>query len=214
MRSVLFFISSAMHSSSVDPSAIPSVTDPIPAEPDRPVASLDPNAPASPADAESEAGDDVDPTANLQAEVVRYKDLALRAQADFDNFRKRAAREKEDAIRYANNSLLDRLLPILDNFELGLQAARQAAGGKDESAILNGMSMVSKQLDDFLRDAGVMPIDATGEKFDPNLHEALGQEPSAEVPEGHVVRQLRRGYKLKDRLLRAANVFVSKGAGA
>lgn len=198
-----------MHSSSVDPSAIPSVTGPIPAEPDRPVASLDPNAPTSPDEA---GGGEGDPTAKLQAEVVRYKDLALRAQADFDNFRKRAAREKEEAIRYANNSLLERLLPILDNFELGLQAARQAAGGKDESAILNGMSMVSKQLDDFLRDAGVTPIDATGEKFDPNLHEALGQEPSTEVPEGHVVRQLRRGYKLKDRLLRAANVFVSKGA--
>jgi molecular chaperone GrpE len=192
-------------SSPVDPSAIPSVTDPIPAEPDLSTAAPDPNAPASPAD-----GADEDPVAMLQAEADRYKDLALRAQADFDNFRKRAAREKEDAIRYANNSLLERLLPILDNFELGLQAARQAGG--NESAIINGMSMVGKQLDDFLRDAGVMPIDATGEKFDPNLHEALGQEASAEVPEGHVVRQLRRGYKLKDRLLRAANVFVSKGA--
>ena len=194
-------------SSPVDPSAIPFVTDPIPAESGLSTAAPDPNAPASPAN-----GADEDPAASLQAEADRYKDLALRAQADFDNFRKRAAREKEDAIRYANNSLLERLLPILDNFELGLQSARQAAGG-NESAIINGMSMVGKQLDDFLRETGVTPIDATGEKFDPNLHEALGQEASTEVPEGHVVRQLRRGYKMKDRLLRAANVFVSKGAG-
>ncbi len=197
----------------VDPSTIPSATDPIPAEPDRATAVPDPHAPAAPGES---AGEGEDSLAKLQAEVDRYRDLALRAQADFDNFRKRAAREKEEAIRYANNSLLERLLPILDNFELGLQAARQAAGegGGNESAVINGMSMVGRQLDDFLRDAGVTPIDATGEKFDPNLHEALGQEASAEVPEGHVVRQLRRGYKLKDRLLRAANVFVSNGNAA
>ncbi|MBV9126505.1 MAG: nucleotide exchange factor GrpE [Verrucomicrobia bacterium] len=166
---------------------------------------------SSDADAPADPQDPVVIAAKAQAESEKYRDLAMRSQADFENFRKRAAREKEDAIRFANTSLLERLLPILDNFELGLQAARSAAGA-GESAVVNGMAMVSKQLDDFLRDHGVTPIDAAGEKFDPNLHEALGQEPSAEVPEGHVVRQLRRGYKLKDRLLRAANVFVSKGA--
>ena len=134
----------------------------------------------------------------------------MRERADFDNMRKRLQREKDEAVRFANGSLLEKLLPIVDNFELGLSAARQSAEG---SAVLNGMSMVQKQLEDFLRDNGVQPIDATGQKFDPNLHEALGEEPSGEVPEGSVVRQLRKGYKLKDRLIRAANVFVSRGRG-
>lgn len=150
-----------------------------------------------------------DPIAKLQAEVTQLRDQALRDRAEFDNTRKRLQRDKEEAIGFANSRLLERLLPVLDNFELGLSAARQSAG---DSAIVNGMSMVQKQLEDFLREQGLQPIDAVGEKFDPNLHEALGEEPAADVPEGHVVRQLRKGYKLKDRLLRAANVFVSKGA--
>lgn len=149
-----------------------------------------------------------DPVTKLQAEVTQLRDQALRDRAEFENTRKRLQRDKEEAIGFANSRLLERLLPVLDNFELGLSAARQSAG---DSAIANGMSMVQKQLEDFLREQGLQPIDAVGEKFDPNLHEALGEEPAADVPEGHVVRQLRKGYKLKDRLLRAANVFVSKG---
>jgi molecular chaperone GrpE len=113
-------------------------------------------------------------------------------------------------VRYANAGLLEKLLPVVDNFELGLAAARQSADG---SAVLSGMSMVQRQLEDFLRDNGLQSIDATGQKFDPNLHEALGEENSAEVPEGVVLRQLRKGWKLKDRLIRAANVFISKGNG-
>lgn len=147
--------------------------------------------------------------AQLQGDLERFRDLALRSQADFDNFRKRAAREKEDAVKYANSSILERLIPIIDNFELGLGAART---GNDASSILSGMDMVAKQLTDFLADCGVQPVEAVGQKFDPHLHEAIAQEASAEVKEGHVVRQLRKGYKLKDRLLRPANVVVSKGA--
>jgi molecular chaperone GrpE len=145
----------------------------------------------------------------LQAELNKYKDVALRSVADLDNYRKRMAREKDDAIRYANAGFLERLIPIIDNFELGLQAAK--AGG-NQSAVLDGMSMVSKQLQDFLSSCGVETIDATGLHFDPNVHEAIAQEWSNEIPEGFVVRQLRRGYRLKDRLIRPANVVVSKGA--
>lgn len=148
-----------------------------------------------------------DPVARLQAELLAAREENLRARADFENTRKRLQRDKEEAIGFANSRLLERLLPVLDNFELGLSAARQSAG---DSAIVNGMSMVQKQLEDFLREQGLQPIDAVGQKFDPNLHEALGEEVDASVPEGHVVRQLRKGYKLRDRLLRAANVFVSK----
>lgn len=149
-----------------------------------------------------------DPTAGLQADLDRFRDLALRSQADFDNFKKRAAREKEDAIKYANNSLLERLIAIVDNFELGLAAAK---GEGQTSPIYSGMSMVLKQLTDFLADNGLKPIDAEGQRFDPNLHEAIAHEPSDEVPEEVVIRQMRRGYRLKDRLLRPSSVVVSSG---
>lgn len=144
----------------------------------------------------------------VQADLDRFRDLALRSQADFENFRKRAIREKEDAVKYANASFLEKLIPILDNFELGLNAARQ---GAENSAILAGMDMVAKQLTDFLLGCGVEPVNGEGQIFDPNLHEAVAQEESDLIPEGTVIRQLRKGFKLRDRLLRPATVVVSKG---
>ena len=144
----------------------------------------------------------------LQADLDRFRDLALRSQADFENYKKRSAREKEEAIKYANSSLLERLIAIVDNFELGLEAAR-AEGEK--SPVFSGMSMVLKQLMDFLADSGLQPIDAAGQKFDPNLHEAIAHEPSEKFAEGIVTRQTRRGYKMKDRLLRPSSVVVSSG---
>src|SRR3954470_11631268 len=151
------------------------------------------SSPTAAGDADSD-----DAMAGLQADLDRFRDLALRSQADFANYKKRAAREKDEAIKYANTSLLEKLVPILDNFELGLSAAR---GEGEKSPIFSGMSMILKQLNDFLADNGVQPIEAEGEKFDPNLHEAIAREPSDKVPEGTVVRQTRRGYRLKDRLL-------------
>lgn len=142
------------------------------------------------------------------AEAAKFREIALRTAADFDNYRKRTAREKEDAQRLANMSLLERILPVLDSFELGLQAARS---GSPDSPFVVGFEMVKRQLDDFLKDSGVAPIDAIGAPFDPNLHEAVGTEFHPEIPEGCVVRQMRRGYKFHDRVLRAASVFVSKG---
>src|SRR6266513_1094556 len=103
--------------------------------------------------------DSEDAMAGLQADLDRFRDLALRSQADFENYKKRAAREKDDAIKYANSSLLERLVPILDNFELGLSAARE--GGKT-SPIFSGMNMILKQLNDFLIENGVQPIEAEG----------------------------------------------------
>src|SRR6478672_1984778 len=100
--------------------------------------------------------------AQLQGDLERFRDLALRSQADFENFRKRAAREKEDAVKYANSSFLERLIPILDNFELGLGAAR---GNEAAAPILAGLDMVAKQLNDFLFQHGVEPVDAEGKPF-------------------------------------------------
>ena len=145
----------------------------------------------------------------LQADLQRFRDLALRSQADFENYKKRSAREKEEAIKYANSSLLEKLISIVDNFELGLQAAKAES---EKSPIFSGMSMVLKQLMDFLADSGLQPIDAVGQKFDPNLHEAIAHEASDEVAEGTVIRQTRRGYRMKDRLLRPSSVVVSSGS--
>jgi molecular chaperone GrpE len=188
----------------MNPSPAPDATcEPAAAPPPAPDATCEPAAAPPPdRDAESEA---------LRAESEKFRDLYLRSQADLENYRKRAAREREDATRYANASLIEKLLPILDNFELGLDAARQSA---DAGGILAGMSMVQRQLHDFLREIGVEVIDAQGAAFDPNLHEAIGHESSGEAPEGAIIRQMRKGYRLRDRLLRAAAVIVSKGPAA
>src|SRR5437660_2122586 len=156
----------------------------------------------------SEPEQNEDGSEGLQADLERFRDLALRSQADFENYKKRCAREKEEAIKYANSSLLERLVAIVDNFELGLSAAR---GEGEDSPIYSGMRLVFKQLDDFLAENGLQPIDAVSQKFDPNLHEAIAHEPSEEFPEGTVIRQTRRGYKFKDRLLRPSSVVVSSG---
>src|SRR5438874_6336175 len=149
-----------------------------------------------------------DPMAGLQADLDRFRDLALRSQADFENYKKRCAREKEEAIKYANRSLLERLVAIVDNFELGLSAAKDQG---ENSPIYSGMVLVQKQLNDLLAENGLQPIEAEATKFDQNLHEAIAHEPSDALPEGTVLRQTRRGYRLKDRLLRPARVIVSSG---
>ena len=149
-----------------------------------------------------------DEVATMQADLDRFRDLAMRSQADFENYKKRAAREKDDAVKYANKSLLEKLVSIVDHFELGLEAAR---GEGEKSPIYSGMSLILKQLQDLLTENGLQPIEAVGQKFDPNLHEAIGHEPSKNVPEEQVIRQTRRGYRFKDRLLRPSTVVVSSG---
>ena len=149
-----------------------------------------------------------DPTAELQAEVEKWKDLALRTAAELDNFRKRSSRDMQDARAYANADVLRGLLPILDTFEMGLEAARAES---EKSIVFQGLKMVQGMFGNFLRDFGVEEVPAEGKVFDPNVHEALSSEPSDTVPDHTVIRVQRRGYKLKDRLLRPANVVVSSG---
>jgi molecular chaperone GrpE len=170
-------------------------------------ASSMPSSVASRADAGPSEGED--PMGGLQADLDRFRDLALRSQADFENYKKRSAREKEEAIKYANSSLLERLVGIIDNFELGLAAAKEQGA---DSPIYSGMVLVQKQLNDLLGENGLQPIEAEGKTFDPNLHEAIAHEPSDQIPEGVVVRQARRGYRLRDRLLRPSRVVVSSGS--
>ena len=144
----------------------------------------------------------------LQADLEKFRDLALRSQADFENYRKRSIREREEAVKFANFSLVEKLMPILDNFDLGLEAARTS---DNAAQIVSGMEMVRKQIEDFLIQIGVETLKSEGVDFDPNLHEAVAQEPHPEIGEGKVIRQLRKGYRLRDRLVRAALVVVSGG---
>ena len=143
----------------------------------------------------------VDPS----AEIASLKDQLLRARADFENSRKRLVREKEDSVRYANQAILGDLLPLLDHLELGLQAASSAT---DASSVVAGVKLIQSQFERFLTEHGVTPIDALGKPFDPNWHEALGQEPAPGKPEGTVLHLRRRGFKLGDRLLRPASVVT------
>ena len=133
----------------------------------------------------------------------------LRTTADFDNYKKRAAREKQDAIKFANENLIGKLIPVLDALDMAL-AAIQNAPGEATPSLQAGINMVYQQLKSVLSEAGLEEINAAGKPFDPNLHEAVAQKETTEVPEDHVAEQMRKGYKLRDRLLRPASVVVAK----
>lgn len=147
------------------------------------------------------------------AKADEHWERLLRTTADFDNFKKRAAREKQEAIKFANESLIQRLLPILDTFDMALAAAQNAQGDAGQS-LQTGVNMVLQQLKNVLAESGLEEIDAAGKPFDPNLHEAVSQRETTDAPEGQVIQQLRKGYKLRDRLLRPAGVVVAKQPAA
>jgi len=138
-------------------------------------------------------------------------DKFLRAVAEFDNYRKRVAREKEELARFSSERVVAALLPALDNLERAIGAAQQH--GVENSSLLDGITQVYNQFRRSLVEFGLQEVVANaGHPFDPNIHEAVSHVESGDHPEGHVVEQLRRGYKLADRLLRPARVVVSKGA--
>lgn len=153
---------------------------------------------------------------DLREEAARAKEhweKLLRATADFENFKKRVARERQEAAKYACEPLLLKLIPVLDNFEAAL-AAPASADGAALASFRAGVTMIQQQLQSALAEAGLEAIEAAGQPFDPRWHEAVAQQESNDVPEGQVLQQLRKGYKLRDRLLRPAGVVVaSKPAG-
>ncbi|MDO5470927.1 MAG: nucleotide exchange factor GrpE [Akkermansia sp.] len=164
---------------------------------------------------EQEYADAVDESAEGEAEAAvdelqKWRDMAMRTAAEYDNYRKRCVKDREEFTRYATRGLLEELLPVVDNFEMGMMMA-----GQDTSSMIYiGMSMVQKQLNDFMAGQGVEPIPTeVGQMFDHNIHEAIQSEPS-EQPEGTIIRILRRGYNLKGRLLRPVNVVVAAAAEA
>ena len=158
---------------------------------------------------DTEEAPDIDALKAAEAKVKEYWDKLLRTTADFDNYKKRAARERQDAVKFANEGIIGTLIPVLDNFEMAMAATTGAQDPAIQS-LQSGVAMIHQQLKKALSDAGLEEVDATNQTFDPNLHEAVSQQESADIPEGHVLQQLRKGYKLRDRLLRPATVVVAK----
>ena len=149
-----------------------------------------------------------------EAEAVEeesLRDQFVRLQADFANFRNRTQRERVELYQRANEDLLLELLPVLDHFELGLETARKQEA---DAAVLEGFSLVLDQFTALLERFKVKPVEAVGAVFDPHLHEALTHMPSDEVAEGICMNEVRKGYRLGEKLLRAAQVVVSSGAAA
>lgn len=144
----------------------------------------------------------------LKAELAAANDRNLRLMAEFDNFRRRSAREQLEIIETANGKLLEKLSEVLDNFERAFSAENKA---KDLETFEKGMQMIHDQFAKVLSDSGLEQIDPTGAEFDPNCHEALMQQPSEEIPENHVVTVFMKGYKLKNKILKPAKVIVSSG---
>jgi molecular chaperone GrpE len=159
----------------------------------------------------------VDETEGLRAQLAaaeqerdQFRDLAQRTRAEFENYQKRASRDAAQEKRYAHGGLAYDLLPVVDNFERALAVAKQTG---DEGPLAQGVSMVLHQLLDLLRRHGVTPIDAAGQPFDPNQHQAVMQRPTAEQPPGTVLEVLEKGFKIHDRVLRPARVMVSAPPG-
>ena len=138
--------------------------------------------------------------------MTQLKEQLLRTQAEFDNFRKRTRREMQQQTEMANQALVEALLPVLDNFERAISAP-----GETVEALLTGVQMVRKQLVDILEQAGLERVDALGQPFDPNLHEAVATGEAGETPDNHVMEVLQPGYLLKGRLVRPAMVRVARG---
>ena len=137
-----------------------------------------------------------------------YYERLLRQVAETDNLRKRLAKEKQDAIRYANESLIEQLLPTMDSFDMAISAANTSNENTIDS-LKKGVEMVHGQLKRALEDTGLKEIDATGEIFNPALHEAISRKETNEAADGTVIEQIRKGYQLNERLVRPASVIVA-----
>ena len=139
-----------------------------------------------------------------------WKDRYARAMADFDNFRKRTARDREDLVKFAASDVIKAMLPTVDNLSLALEKAKDRA----DDPFVAGVKLVYDGLVKALADQGATPLDSVGEPFDANFHDALAQLPSPDVEEGVVMNEVKRGWLLHGKLLRPAQVVVSAGKGA
>jgi molecular chaperone GrpE len=156
--------------------------------------------------AEADGDGTVPETEKLRAEREALIDRLARLQAEFDNARKRAVREQQDFREFAAAEVIKSFLPPLDSFERALKA------GGDSTEFRNGVELIYRQLQDALQKIGVQAIPAVGQTFDPRIHEAIEMVDTTDVPDHHVVDELQRGYKYKERLLRPAMVRVARNA--
>ncbi|MET0261684.1 MAG: nucleotide exchange factor GrpE [Rariglobus sp.] len=167
-------------------------------------------APASPApEAAAVTPDLSEQLSAAKKEAADNYDRYVRSVADLDNHRRRTVREKDELRQFAASRVLEDLLPVIDNLGLGLAAAK--APNADLKTLVGGIAMVAEQLKTSLASHGLKEVNPLGQPFDPNLHEAISQQPSADIPEGSVVTVVRVGFTLNGRLLRAASVIVSTG---
>lgn len=152
-----------------------------------------------------EAVDLQDEVNTLKSKAEEYLQMAQRVQADFDNFRRRTLQERSDLMKYSSQRLATNLLPILDNFERAVSSS-----GNDAAQLKEGIDLIFRQLREVLEKEGVQAMDAVGKEFDPNFHEAVMQESSAEHPDNVIIEELQKGYMLADRVIRPAMVKVAK----
>ncbi len=146
------------------------------------------------------------------AEASENRDRYLRTASDLENYRRRVIREKDELRRFAVSGLVEELLPVLDNLELGLDSAREQH--PEAKAVTDGFAMAVNQFLSVLNQQNLKAVAPIGERFDPNLHECVAHQPSREVEEGKVMAVTRKGYTLNERLLRPASVIVSSGVEA
>ena len=166
---------------------------------------VDEKAPADEAVEDSEESHDSD-LDKLQAEYDKLNNQYIRLAADFDNYRKRQAQERESLLKYGAEDTLKKLIDVLDNFDRGEKAI---ADIEDCEKVKESFNLVHKQLTDALSKVGLEVIQCMGEEFDPNFHEAVMQTPTSEHPEHTIIAELQKGYKLGDRVLRPALVNVA-----
>jgi molecular chaperone GrpE len=178
------------------------------------VAAAAPNATAATAPAAEVTPEQLADLKARAAKADEHWDRLLRTAADFENFKKRAARERHEAAQSATAALVHKLLPVLDHLEMAQAAAAQNTQGDKLAALQDGIAMTQQQLKGILAETGLEDVDANGQAFDPMLHEAVSQLETTEAPEGQVVQQIRKGYKMRDRLLRPATVVVAKKPAA
>lgn len=146
----------------------------------------------------------------LQIEAGEAKDVALRARAELENYRKRAQRDSQEERRYANIHLMRDLLPVLDNVKRAIAAAEKSGVSDEAVSLIEGFRMVEQQLTSVLDQYHCKPIDTEGAQFDPNLHEAILQQPSPDHPENSILTVTEVGYLLHDRVVRPSKVIVTK----
>lgn len=158
----------------------------------------------------AEAGDPA--LLQAQEEAASFRDLALRAQAETENIRRRAARDVEQAHKFALEKFAGELLPVLDSIEKAVEAAGALAEGEDTKAMAEGVTLCHRLFLDTFGKAGITPIDPHGEPFDPEQHQAMAMIEAPNAAPNSVVDVLQKGYALNGRLLRAAMVVVAKGA--